>query len=96
MLENTRYPRRIIILSLSIATSEFTPTELSSRLDLERRRGIDQPVRAQSIPGTGSDLSATKVGTEGVPGAGAHVRGPELESNESEFRSDWSNVLEQE
>ena len=53
-------------------------------------------VRAQSIPGTGSDLSATKVGTEGVPGAGAHACGPELESNESEFRSDWSNVLEQE
>ena len=53
-------------------------------------------VRAQSIPGTGSDLSATKVGTEGVPGVDAHVRGPELESNESEFRSDWSNVLEQE
>ena len=58
--------------------------------------GAGEGVRAQSVPGVGSDLSATKVGTERIPGEDAHVRAPQLESNESEFESDWSNGLEQE
>ena len=58
--------------------------------------GAGEGVRAQSVPGVGSDLSATKVGTERIPGEDTQTRVPELKSNESEFESDWSNGLEQE
>ena len=80
----------------AVHPDEANPPHAGNPAEDEDAGNPAEDVRAQSIPGTGSDLSATKVGTEGVPGAGAHVRGPELESNESEFRSDWSNVLEQE
>ena len=58
--------------------------------------GAGEGVRAQNVPGTDSDLSATKVGTERIPRKRAETRAPELESNWSEFESDWSYGLEQE
>ncbi len=57
--------------------------------------GAGEGVRAQTIPGTGNDLSTTEVGTKRVPGKVAHASAPNLESDWSEFESDWSNDLKQ-